>query len=170
MIVLTLISFASIAFGLANFTTSGCLDAAGTEICIQNAVASTTATCIQVCGCNDPFSCDNEKAECLIGCECEAYKESLNCVLSSCWNKVCIAKCGQQIRPRVGNGSSPLQKRELLSNLLQSELSLASPMRYILQLPVNPLQSELLKESDFDLILSFFRSIVASINNCSLTR
>jgi hypothetical protein len=77
-------------FGASGFDTSGCVDAAGTSSCIQTAVSSITSVCTTVCGCQDPFLCSGTSYDCLAGCVCEAYKASINCVLSHCWNKVRI--------------------------------------------------------------------------------
>jgi hypothetical protein len=83
-----LLFFVSVALSASNFTTTGCVDAAGTQTCITNAIDSITSACQSACGCENPFSCANANYDCLAGCVCEGYKDTINCVLSSCWNKV----------------------------------------------------------------------------------
>jgi hypothetical protein len=77
---LVFISLASTAW-TSNFSTTGCVDAAGTATCFQKSIADVTAGCKTACA-------SNPNGDCLIACLCEGYKERINCALSSCWNKV----------------------------------------------------------------------------------
>jgi hypothetical protein len=86
--------YASIAFAFS-FSASGCVDEAGTTECFADVLNEVAGTCATICGCNSPFGCTNANKDCLIGCACVGYEKSINCILSSCWNKVCyqIRRC-----------------------------------------------------------------------------
>ena len=89
---LLFIMFAPMVFGDAfNFPTAGCVDEAGTTACLALADSDMAASCSTLCGCTDPFTCSQASDACLTGCVCVATQSYLNCVLSSCWNKVCYA-------------------------------------------------------------------------------
>ncbi|KIM94371.1 hypothetical protein OIDMADRAFT_60701 [Oidiodendron maius Zn] len=86
---LLFIVFAPMVFGDAfNFPTAGCVDEAGTTACLALADSAMAASCSTLCGCTDPFTCSQASDACLTGCVCVATQSYLNCVLSSCWNKV----------------------------------------------------------------------------------
>ena len=72
-----------------NISTTGCVDDAGTQACFQQVTSNVDSACSSLCGCNDAFSCNSHDTNCLTSCACEASKQYINCVVSSCWNKVC---------------------------------------------------------------------------------
>jgi len=75
------------AFG---FPTEGCVDEAGVNACLALADRNMAQNCATVCGgeCTDAFTCTSTTDACLTGCMCVTTQEYINCVLSSCWNKV----------------------------------------------------------------------------------
>lgn len=94
---LLFMAFARMVFSDAfNFPTAGCVDEAGTTACLAQADSAMAASCSTVCGCTDPFTCSHASDACLAGCVCVATQTYLNCVLSSCWNKVCYALARQK--------------------------------------------------------------------------
>jgi hypothetical protein len=85
ILLISLYSFITSAF---NFSATGCVDEAGTSSCFADVLSEVAGTCSKICGCDGPFSCANANQDCLIGCACVGYEKSINCILSSCWNKV----------------------------------------------------------------------------------
>jgi hypothetical protein len=81
MFTLFLFLFLASTVWSTNFSTAGCVDAAGTEACLQKTTTDLTAACETAC--ETTFNSD-----CAIACVCEGYKKNINCALSSCWNKV----------------------------------------------------------------------------------
>ena len=60
------------------FPSTDCVDAAGTDACL-NAAQTTFTGAAQICGLNK---------DCLLGAQCLLYSTYVNCALSHCWNKV----------------------------------------------------------------------------------
>jgi hypothetical protein len=122
--------FSPIVFGFG-FSTTGCVDEAGTASCFADVLSDVAGTCGTICGCSSPFHCTNANKDCLIGCGCVGYEKSINCILESCWNKVCLF-----VEYPVGSNKSvsrftPASTRLYSSNRIlgvPSQSPLAGPM------------------------------------------
>jgi hypothetical protein len=90
LIVLSLLSRVVYA---ASFPSDGCAAPSSLDSCMATA-ASNAASCFSsYCpgitpDCVDTGTCGTQSTQCLQTCFCGEYREKINCVLESCWNKV----------------------------------------------------------------------------------